>query len=331
MQNKLITIIVPIYNVEKYIKQCLDSLVNQTYKNLEIICVDDCGTDNSMNIVEEYADKDSRIKILKQSENRGQGEARNLGIDNANGEYIYFIDSDDFIEKNYIKELVDIAEKENVDLVCNVNILKYYSENDFKNKQLKDKNQFTLNKKLEWNDKLLKVLPISAWCKLYKTDLLKKNKIYFADNKLKFEDFYFWYILKNQLKNIYIFYGSTYFYRQRNGSTMSVNKYNKNDCFDSLHIIELLYKYYEENNILDKCSIPFGWLNKYFKKMNNKNEFFVLVKKFFGNIKNDILKNKNIYNKKDINFFYCILNSNNYYYFKFKYFLSRIFGIDYAK
>lgn len=331
MQNKLITVVVPIYNVEKYIKQCLDSLVNQTYKNLEIICVDDCGTDNSMNIVEGYADKDSRIKILKQSENRGQGEARNLGIDNANSEYIYFIDSDDFIEKNYIKELVDIVEKENVDLVCNVNILKYYGENDFKNKQLKDKNQFILNKKLEWNDKLLKVLPISAWCKLYKTDLLKTNKIYFANNKLKFEDFYFWYILKNQLKNIYIFYGSTYFYRQRNDSTMSVNKYNKNDCFDSLYIIELLYKYYKENNILDKCSIPFGWLNKYFKKMNNKNEFFVLVKKFFGNIKNDILKNKNIYNKKDINFFYCILNSNNYYYFKFKYFLSRIFGIDYAK
>ena len=95
--------------------------------------------------------------------------------------------------------------------------------------------QFTLDKKLEWNDKLLKFLPISAWCKLYKTDLLKTNKIYFADNKLKFEDFYFWYILKNQLKSVYIFYGSTYFYRQRNDSTMSVNKYNKNDCLPYLH------------------------------------------------------------------------------------------------
>lgn len=331
MQNKLITVIVPIYNVEKYIKQCLDSLVNQTYENLEIICVDDCGNDGSMDIVKKYANEDSRIKILKQNENKGCGEARNLGIDNASGEYIYFIDSDDFVEKNYIKELVNIIEKENVDLVCNVNILKYYGENDFKNKQLKDKNQFILDKKLEWNDKLLKVLPISAWCKLYKTDLLKKNKIYFADNKLKFEDFYFWYILKNQLKNIYIFYGSTYFYRQRNDSTMSVNKYNKNDCFDSLYIIELIYKYYKENNVLNKYSIPFSWLNKYFKKMNNKSEFFILIKKFFNTMKDDIFKNENIYNKKDINFFSCILDSNKYYFFKAKYFLSRIFGISYAK
>lgn len=325
MQNKLITVVVPIYDVEKYIKQCLDSLVNQTYKNLEIICIDDCGTDNSMNIVEEYADKDSRIKILKQIENRGQGEARNLGIDNASGEYIYFIDSDDFIEKNYIKEFVDIIEMENVDFVCNINILKYYGENDSKNKQLKNKNQFTLDKKLEWNDKLLKVLPISAWCKLYKTDLLKTNKIYFANNKLKFEDFYFWYILKNQLKSVYIFYGSTYFYRQRNDSTMSVNKYNKNDCFDSLYIIELLYKYYKENNILDKCSIPFSWLNKYFKKMNNKNKFFQLIREKFMLMQDDIVNNKNVYPKKDINFFYCILKNKKYALFRVLYFLLNLF------
>ena len=325
MQNKLITVIVPICNVEKYIKQCLDSLVNQTYENLEIICVDDCGTDNSMNIVEEYANKDSRIKILKQNENRGQGEARNLGINNASGEYIYFIDSDDFIEKNYIKELVDIIEMENIDFVCNVNILKYYGENDSKNKQLKDKSQFILDKKLEWNDKLLKVLPISAWCKLYKTDLLKKNKIYFADNKLKFEDFYFWYILKNQLKSVYIFHGSTYFYRQRNDSTMSVNKYNKNDCFDSLYIIELLYKYYKENNILNKHPIPFSWLNKYFKKMNNKNKFFQLIREKFMLMQDDVANNKNIYSKRDLIFFSCILKNKKYTLFRILYFLLNLF------
>ena len=325
MQNKLITVVVPIYNVEKYIKQCLDSLVNQTYKNLEIICVDDCGTDNSMNIVKEYADKDSRIKILKQSENKGCGEARNLGIDNANGEYIYFIDSDDFIEKNYLKELVEIAEREGVDLVCNVNILKYYGENDFKNKQLKNKNQFILNKKLEWNDKMLKVLPISAWCKLYRTDLLKDNEIYFAGNRLKFEDFYFWYILKTKIRSIYIIFDSVYYYRQRENSTMSVNKYNKNDCFDSLYIIELLYKYYKKNNILNKHPIPFSWLNKYFKKMNNKNKFFHLIREKFMLMQDDVVNNKNVYSKKDINFFYCILKNKKYALFRILYFLLNLF------
>lgn len=325
MQNKLITVVVPIYNVEKYIKQCLDSLVNQTYKNLEIICVDDYGTDNSMDIVKEYANKDSRIKILKQSENRGQGEARNLGIDNASGEYIYFIDNDDFIDNDYIEKLVNVANRTNVDIVCNSAILKYFGDNNLKNKFIKSPREYDLNKVLNWDDKLLKTLPISACCKLYKTSMLKDNKIYFAGNRLKFEDFYFWYILKTKIRSIYIIFDSVYYYRQRENSTMSVNKYNKNDCFDSLYIIELLYKYYKENNILNKHPIPFGWLNKYFKKMNNKNKFFQLIREKFMLMQDDVVNNKNIYSKRDLIFFSCILKNKKYALFRILYFLLNLF------
>ena len=94
--GKKLSIIIPIYNTSKYLKECLDSVVNQDYKNVEIICVDDGSTDDSANIVESYLKKDERFKLIK-TEHKGVAYARNLGLANAKGEYITFIDSDDFI------------------------------------------------------------------------------------------------------------------------------------------------------------------------------------------------------------------------------------------
>jgi len=108
----LISIIVPVYNVEKYIYKTLDSILFQTYNNLEIILINDGSTDNSGNICDEYSEKDKRIKVIHK-QNGGVSSARNLGIDNATGEWITFIDSDDIIDKCMIEKLFKIAEKEN--------------------------------------------------------------------------------------------------------------------------------------------------------------------------------------------------------------------------
>ncbi len=325
-----VSVVIPIYNIEDYINECLKSIVNQTYKNLEIICIDDCGTDNSMSIVENYAESDSRIRIIKQKENRGQGEARNLGIvGNVTGKYICFIDSDDFIESNYIESLVETIENKNVELVCNINILKYYGKDDIRNKCIKNKKDFVLDKRLDFNEESFKKLPISAWCKIYRANILKENEIYFASNKLKFEDFYFWYILKTKVKNICIICGPTYFYRQRNNSTMSLNKYKKNDCFDSIYIIELIYLYYKNSYLLNTYSVPFNWLNKHFKKIRGKGEFFLKIKNSLEKMKKDVLSNKKIYRKIDLLFFKCILDSKNYLIFRIKYSILRIFNVFY--
>lgn len=93
-----VSVIIPIYNVGLYIRKCLDSIVNQTLKNIEIICINDGSTDNSIGIVEEYAKLDNRIKVIDFKENKGVSIARNTGINQANGEYISFIDPDDFID-----------------------------------------------------------------------------------------------------------------------------------------------------------------------------------------------------------------------------------------
>ena len=102
----LISIIVPVYNVEKYLKKCLDSILSQTYKNFEVIIVNDGSPDNSQKIIDEYKKKDKRIIVLEK-ENGGLSSARNYGIEHANGKYISFVDADDYIEKDYVEKLYD--------------------------------------------------------------------------------------------------------------------------------------------------------------------------------------------------------------------------------
>ena len=114
-----VSIIIPTYNSEKYLKRCINSICNQTYKNIEIIIIDDGSTDNTFNICEEYSKKDDRVKFIHKK-NEGVSVARNIGIENANGKYIMFVDSDDWIENNTVEILYNISKKEKADIVqCN--------------------------------------------------------------------------------------------------------------------------------------------------------------------------------------------------------------------
>ena len=115
--SKLISVIIPVYQAEKYVKRCLDSVLNQTYKNLEIILINDGSTDKSVEIIESYAKSDDRITLLHQ-ENQGAGAARNLGLEIAKGDYIGFVDSDDWIERDMYEYLFNIAERENADIAA---------------------------------------------------------------------------------------------------------------------------------------------------------------------------------------------------------------------
>lgn len=118
MSEPTISIIIPVYNVEKYLRECLDSCINQTLEDIEIICVDDCSPDNSIKILEEYQQKDSRIKIFRHEKNKNLGAARNTGLQNATGGYVWFVDSDDYIDSKACQILYDAIEKFDVDLLC---------------------------------------------------------------------------------------------------------------------------------------------------------------------------------------------------------------------
>ena len=112
-----VSVIIPVYNVEPYLKQCMDSVVGQTLKEIEIICVDDGSTDGSLDILREYAAEDNRIQIIEQK-NAGAGAARNNGMRHATGKYLSFLDSDDFFEPRMLEKAYDLAEKDQADFVA---------------------------------------------------------------------------------------------------------------------------------------------------------------------------------------------------------------------
>ena len=119
--NPKISVIIPIYNSEKYLRQTLDCICSQTYENLEILCVLDCPTDSSARIVEEIAKKDAQIKVIRLAQNIGHAKARNVGVEKSSGEYIHFMDSDDFISPNFYEKMLEAIKKENADVsVCSV-------------------------------------------------------------------------------------------------------------------------------------------------------------------------------------------------------------------
>ena len=116
--NKIkISVVIPVYNVEPFIKQCLDSLINQTLKEIEIILVDDCSTDSSGEICDEYAAKDNRVVVIHNKKNIRQGLSRNKGIEIAKGEYIGFVDPDDWVDLDFFEKLYNTAKKNNSDIV----------------------------------------------------------------------------------------------------------------------------------------------------------------------------------------------------------------------
>lgn len=172
-----VSVIVPIYNSSLYLRKCLDSLVNQTLKDMEFILINDGSTDDSEKIIKTY--KDKRIKYFKQ-ENSGIGKTRNKGIKEARGEYIGFLDSDDYIEPNTYLNMYNEAKKRNLDII----ICGYYQE---LNHETKDVNLVNFSDtSLDNNPNLLMDIPLSPWNKLYKKSIFDE-KSYFPEG-LKYED-----------------------------------------------------------------------------------------------------------------------------------------------
>ncbi len=177
MDSPLLTIAVAVYNTEEYLRDCMDSVVNQTYQNLEIICVNDCSTDNSLEILEEYAAKDKRIKIITNEKNLGLGVVRNIGMDAAHGEYILFIDSDDWLDLTTCEKLITKAKVNDSDVVF------YFAYQVDGDKKEGWKMFCDVSYPLSLKDRkaLLKEIHPQTWSKLLKLEFLKEKEIRFPD------------------------------------------------------------------------------------------------------------------------------------------------------
>lgn len=227
-----ISVIIPIYNVEQYLKECLDSVINQTFKDLEIICIDDCSQDFSLQIAENYAKKDSRIKIIKHSHNKGLGPARNTGINAATGEYIFFLDSDDYLNVTVIEQLYNkiIETKASVvfsqtKIFTNLKDRKSINRVNGLSKWIDCSNIEDFYVNMKNFERAISEVNCVAWGKLYSTEFIKKNNIFFIDGKVIHEDNGFWLKICSRYPKIAFIQDIGVYYRIReNAITTEIDK-----------------------------------------------------------------------------------------------------------
>lgn len=274
-----ISIIVPVYKVEKYIRKCIDSILSQTYKDWELILVDDGTPDNSGRICDEYAGRDNRIQVIHKK-NAGVGAARNTGIEKSTGDYITFVDSDDFCTEYYLQNFIEGLEQHNdSDLIIQG---MYFYDNGITKELFFDPNYYVENVK----DAILqnKLLSFGApYCKLFKKEIIDSYSINFATQYSFGEDTYFFFEYLFHSHKIQLVSTMGYFYRDSPGETLSKKCHRFEHLYmfakDSMSIISSLDQTKEVEKAYSFAYIRLlivGLLNTY-KLGYTKQERLVLI------------------------------------------------------
>lgn len=280
---KKVSIIIPVYNVEKYLRKCLDSVINQTCKDIEIIIINDGSTDNSLEICKEYSKNDPRIKLIDKK-NEGVSKARNTGLAYVTGKYVCFVDSDDWIELNMIEKLYDSSVINNADFcMCN-----YIKENETKSEYIKANIYKEVLIGNEIKDNLL--IPLierddtekehalegfrTPWGKFFKTEIIDKYHIKFREDLIIGEDFIF--DLEFLIHASKAFINNGFYYHYLNNVNSATMKYKK-DCWKSIYKNTIIYleKFLNKNNI-------------YLETKNRVNK--LIIKYFFISLMNEARK-----------------------------------------
>ena len=240
-----VSIIVPVYNVYPYLRKCLDSLVNQTLKEIEIIIVNDGSLDNSQEIIDEYKKKYKNIKAYKK-ENGGLSSARNTGLKKARGEYIAFVDSDDYVELDMYEKMYKKALEKNFSVVVSDLTYIYPDKKVLASSNiLKD-----IEKEEELKKAMINIYP-AAWNKIFNHQLLKESKILFKEG-VWFEDVEFLYRLFPYIKSIGVVKEPLYNYLQREGA---ITRTFDERLFNYITNFNGVLDFYKKNNLYDKYSL----------------------------------------------------------------------------
>ena len=320
-KNILVSVIIPVYNIENYIYRCVNSIINQTHSELEILLIDDGSTDGSKKVCDELAKTDNRITVLHQ-ENQGPSEARNLGINNSHGDYISFVDGDDYINPRMIEILIKEIIDNNSDIsVCGVKkvldsndeLLEFANIEDYKIYNVKQDEIFDLYFKSDIHYDLNVV-----WNKIYKKVLFENIKftkgILHEDNDISYK-------LMDKSRQLTIVYCDLYYYVQRIGSTM-------HKTIDSKRSEDIIYV---NSNMIDY----FSYKQKYlFESYKRAIDFILAIMKDFSFCDNESKNKLIVYGKslikkirkdltlKEIIYYNCFFNFNKLYLLYYKTFKS---------
>ena len=282
-----VSIIVPIYNVEKYLKRCLDSLVNQTLNDIEIICINDGSTDDSLDILNEYAKRDERIVVINQ-ENSGQSVARNRGIDVAKGEYVGFVDSDDWVSEDYFECLyAEILSHPDI-VIFGANTF-YENIGKIKAGQYSSKtfpSKFNINKLFQYHTICMN--------KLYRKEFLVTNDIKFAENQKYSEEQLLFVKSLILAKNVSVIKKDIYNYRKNRKESLTGQKYKKDfspisTCYYIINFLSNIDNYNLKYKIYSKyLQKTLSWRSKLLPEL--RGEYFVKLKELFAYIHKNIIR-----------------------------------------
>ncbi|MBQ9246271.1 glycosyltransferase [bacterium] len=310
-----VSVIIPVYNVEKYIRQALDSVVSQTFKDIEIICVNDCSGDNSFEIAKEYAKKDPRFVLFEQDTNKGQGVARNKGIELSKGEYIMFLDPDDFYEQNTVELAYKHIKKNKTDFVA----FNFYDFDEETGEKTVNMSFLRLYKTLKKPETLIKpykiVRPFIDGCltvmNIYNAQFLKNNNIKYAEDIRMGEDTVFYFSVIAKAKSMSVLYKELYTYRHHKSSTSNTPEKRWQEHFIARdRAYDIISKSNHSKELMNSCikyiiSSNIYWFDKWFKDKTKKDNQF----------------RENYYNKMKEMFCYIEKNHNIndiYKYFNYK-------------
>ena len=325
-----VSIIVPVYNVEKYLEKCLNSLINQTFKDIEIICVDDCSTDSSYSILLNYQNLDSRIKVIKLNKNSQLGAARNAGMKIAKGKYITFIDSDDYLDSTFVQKMYEKAEENNSDIVIS-NIKNYTLDESQNLTELRsnlDKyyESVTLQSGVyKYHFNFFKQLRVGAVAKLYKKNIIDKYNIRFPEHLIQEDEAFYWFYMI-RVRSVYYINEELYYRLVHSTSIMFNLSYKNERCFDYLKILHIIYDYLIKSKLYKRYKKKFKL--QVIRAINNIQNpiirFFYIIKApdfiniipnlFFQNLRRDfsLFKYLRLYQNKKIMFWGASLYLNKF-------------------
>ncbi len=270
----VVSVILPVYNTSRFLSKCLDTIISQTYKNLDIICVNDGSTDNSLEILEDYKRLDTRISVVNLEKNGGLFNARLKGYQEAKGEYLVFIDSDDFIAVDYIRNLLFNILESQADIVC-TDFIDYYPVKEIKNIWVS--NCFMQNLVLEDKKVFEEFIKTNythsswwlVWNKMYKKSLWDNCYEYFlkVDKNITYlEDFLYGNILINNARKFMFFRSNEYFYVRHEDACTGANqpldkliKYSQ----DKKYVIDFIHEYYKNKNQLEEVNSALNYFTEY--------------------------------------------------------------------
>lgn len=272
MKNIKVSIVVPIYNIEKYLDRCIISLINQTLKEIEIILVDDCSKDNSYEICKKYTEIDNRIILLKNEINLGVGNTRNKGIDIAKGEYISFVDADDWVSLDFYEKLYYSAKYRDYDIAKGVRV----EINNGEEVKILDLNN-TIIEGIKKNIPLYILFNYEHWSAIYKREFLNRNNLRYPQLSNGQDMLFLFYVCINTNK-IVINNNVFYYYFLRNNSTTTKS--------------DKLYNYYENILYIDKKKIEY--VNNIEISKKNYDIFYINTVNHLIKNYEDIKKQKNL-------------------------------------